>query len=189
MNISPFEEYTNRAKQDVKKRAETMLAQIEARECAVKGEWNALQRIATTHPEIMQEIFRSYYDWIPPKQRRDFALACFRAGGEAVPGCRRAVRKLARIGQYEMPDAMANAETITIYRAGTEQPKKSPYSLKWTVKIGDARKEMKSSAEHCFLFEGEISPAAVIAYDPITGEILQSRNVKRITVRGENGKH
>lgn len=137
---------------------------------------------------LRESVFVSpgYYYIMPKDLQRQVAIACYAFGGDNMPACRQAVRKLERKGKEELPEEYRDKEWITVYRAGAEDVNRAQYKLSWSLSrealkpfIGFKRDILMQDVK---IYQAKIRPEDVIAYtnDREEQEVLQYRKVKDI---------
>ena len=134
--------------------------------------------------EIMPEAF-IFYDRIPDSLKYQFAIDAYIHHGDSIPAVRRDVRNAKRYGKPTLPEEIAEAETITIYRAGEEPIEKAHNRISWTTDYSVAefflREYIHRHATH--LYMGTIKTKDIIAYcdDRNEKEVMQYRKVFEVT--------
>ena len=73
-------------------------------ERAISGDWDGFSsRVQQIH-ETMPEAFEIFYPYMPEQYRRGFVVGCYDNHGDAVDGCREALKELPKGGAGELPD-------------------------------------------------------------------------------------
>lgn len=152
--------------------------------------WNKFVEQATHWPEFYPLTFKFFDKIENEKLKYEFALDAYQHRGDHVPIVRHAVRKCAKFKkenlpeEYQLPEELKKAESITVYRAGEESIEKARYRISWTTSKETAEWFMyKWRGRHAHnLYQGIINPEKVIAYidDRKESEILQYADVRDI---------
>ena len=144
------------------------------------GDWNAFITRALACYEVMPEAF-SFFDEVPDELKYQFAIDAYMHHGDSIPAVRKAVRNALKWGRPELPKEIADAQEITVYRAGEEPIDKAKYRISWTTDKSVAEFFLSAyigrHASH--LYKGKIKPEHIICYtnDRKEQEIMQYRHV------------
>ena len=142
--------------------------------------WQDFIDLALSVYEVMPAAF-SVYDEVPDALKYDFAVSAYIDHGDSIPAVRKAVRGARKYGKPVLPDELAGADEITVYRAGEEPINKARYRISWTTDRKTALFFLDTwggrHANH--LYTGKIKPGKIIAYtnDRNEHEILQYSSV------------
>ena len=143
------------------------------------GQWQQFIDLTLSVYELMPLAF-SFYDEVPDNMKYQFAIGAYIHHGDHVPAVRKAVRTAARYGKAELPAELAEADTITVYRAGEETIEKAKYRISWTTdyEIADFFLNKYIGRHANRLYMGEIRPTDIIAY-------CDERNEKEVMQYGK----
>lgn len=148
-------------------------------------QWEKFVDLATSVWEIMPIAFQ-LFDVVPDHLKYDFAISAYIDHGDSIPAVREAVRKCGKYGKAKLPEELASAPEITVYRAGEETITKAPYRLSWTTSEDIANFFLREySGRHAkYLYRAKIRPDKVIAYidERNEKEIVQYRNVYDVEI-------
>lgn len=162
-----------------------------AAEHALSRDWESFSTLVQSVYEIMPEAFEFFYDDMPTEYRRDFVIGCYMHNGDSLPEVRKAVKDLPSGEAYSLPDNLRDANYLTVYRAGEEEPGEAARRISWTLREEVARFFMYEYAgRHAQrLYAAKIRPADVIAYtdERKEAEILQYLGVYEIELLEEEG--
>jgi len=143
-------------------------------------DWEMFMHIGLTVYQVMPIAF-ALYDYIPNEYKYDFCTKAYTHHGDSIPAVRKAVRGALKYGKPKLPQEMADAEYITVYRAGEEPIEKAKYRISWSASKEVAEFFLNTylgkHAKH--LYKGKIKPNKIIAYtnDRSEQEIMQYANV------------
>ena len=145
-----------------------------------KGEWDAFINTALAVWEVMPLAF-SLYDSVPDKYKYDFCIQAYIHHGDSIPAVRKAVRSALKYGKPTLPEEIASADYVTVYRAGEEPIEKAKYRISWTTSREVALFFLNTyGGRHAtHLYKGKIKPHKIIAYvdDRNEKEIMQYANI------------
>lgn len=147
-------------------------------ERAISGDWDGFSsRVQQIH-ETMPEAFEIFYPYMPDEYRREFVVGCYDNHGDAVDGCREALKQLPKGGAGELPDDLRGQDVITVYRAGREGMDDAPFSFSWTTSRPVAN-FFYNRHDGGHVYKASLRTCDVIAYDDDRNEreVLQYGDV------------
>ena len=140
------------------------------------GDWKEFIRIALSIYEVLPEAFM-YFEQVPDDLKYELAIGAYMHHGDSIPAVRKAVRSLSKYPRPPLPDDLATADAVTVYRAGEEPKEKARFRLSWTTDKEVALFFLNTwNGRHAsHLYQGKIRPARIIAYtdDRNEKEVIQ----------------
>lgn len=133
--------------------------------------WQAFIDRTLASYEVMPEAF-NFFDEVPDELKYKFAVDAYIHHGDSIPGVRKAVRRALKWGKPVLPEELAGAQEITVYRAGEEPIGKAKYRISWTTDKSIALFFLNDyRGRHAnYLYRGKIRPNHIIAYTDERGE-------------------
>lgn len=145
---------------------------------AISGDWEGFSTRVQQIYETMPEAFEIFYPYMPDEYRREFVVGCYDNHGDAVDGCREALKQLPKGGAGELPDDLRGQDVITVYRAGREGMDDAPFSFSWTTSRPVAN-FFYNRHDGGHVYKASLRTCDVIAYDDDRNEreVLQYGDV------------
>lgn len=154
------------------------------------GDWVTVRKIAFYEASMAADVLAFLEDIMPAEVKRKIALEHYTNHGDHYPIIRKHVRNSLKARpdnwREDLPEAVRNLDSFTVYRAGLEPLDRAKNSLSWTLSrdvaewFAHRQKFLYGQLGH--IYKATISAEKVIAFDNGRSEfeIIQYRNVKNI---------